>query len=789
MDYKRFIKLLLPSNQFIKVQISKDENKVREMLSKITNISPSQIKGIKDLKGNYYTLSSFIKNNNYNSDSDIYYELILGRNSIKEKDINSTDNNKEFNICQNQNNFFNIPQFSNNYFIDDVIHKRAASMNELSSIEIQKFSSYLLQFLSSKEINESQYFELNKMMNEKNKELITQFKFFLNGKITNENFILLLKLFHENRTKHYLINQKDKINKDSLSNQEIFEKINEFFSPIDKRILNQIINEEKCTIEIQKYKLGGNLSNLIKFFQKEINKHKIPKKAESSIVLKKKYNLNDDDKKNKFIRMNSTPNNNVDDFMDLNQYEKKLVRIKKLLNKSYQNLIQLFYENDNKEFNNVLKICNEEKKLKGNLTKCLNDFCKEFLDKKIINYTNKKNIDFPETKFKLLHEIIDANNPLIIIAFQKLLKNKSYKSLIKELISIINYINLNEKKENKDLLMENFIENLENLSLLSYEKERIKDLIKSKDEQMFEVIELYNKNNRNINLVNQEIKTLLKKKISNTLSICQLKVKDSMETIYCPKINERKKFIDLNYDSEKKLEEFKKVINQNFQNEENAFLIEKFTQKNPILISLFDVYLKEWNLNELINSIIIFLKNEFKTFDTPINKRNNNNNNVSTFSNEVKQFKTPEALKDTKDKLSLFINSSTNRTQSVIIKQKEIISILYQEQCISKDTYNIIYKKIEGDEGGLIAAFEVYAVTKDHNEFIETLNIIAEAYKSYKIPFIQLLNASKFDHFEKEDLITLHKKKDKKLFKILYDYEIHKDITYSLDLMKDLIEG
>ena len=67
--------------------------------------------------------------------------------------------------------------------------------------------------------------------------------------------------------------------------------------------------------------------------------------------------------------MNSTPNNNVDDFMDLNQYEKKLVRIKKLLNKSYQNLIQLFYENDNKEFNNVLKIYNEEKKIKRKFNK------------------------------------------------------------------------------------------------------------------------------------------------------------------------------------------------------------------------------------------------------------------------------------------------------------------------------------------------------------------------------------------------------------------------------------
>ena len=90
--------------------------------------------------------------------------------------------------------------------------------------------------------------------------------------------------------------------------------------------------------------------------------------------------------------------------------------------------------------------------------------------------------------------------------------------------------------------------------------------------------------------------------------------------------------------------------------------------------------------------------------------------------------KTPEAVKATKDKLSLFINPTSNRTQNIIIKQKEIISILFQEECIDKITYDIISSKIEGDTECLISAFEVYAVTKDHNEFIETLNIIAQSF-------------------------------------------------------------
>ena len=64
MDYGKMIKLLLPNNKFINIQISGDENELKDLLSTVIDVSPNQIKGIKDSEGNYFTLSSAIKNFN-----------------------------------------------------------------------------------------------------------------------------------------------------------------------------------------------------------------------------------------------------------------------------------------------------------------------------------------------------------------------------------------------------------------------------------------------------------------------------------------------------------------------------------------------------------------------------------------------------------------------------------------------------------------------------------------------------------------------------------------------------
>ena len=109
MDNGRMIKLLLPTNKFIKIQISGDENELKDLLSTVIDSTPSQIKGIKDSEGNYYTLSSAIRNANLlQKNENIYYELILGKPQEKKIELpknilnyNYKDRNLRNNIILN----------------------------------------------------------------------------------------------------------------------------------------------------------------------------------------------------------------------------------------------------------------------------------------------------------------------------------------------------------------------------------------------------------------------------------------------------------------------------------------------------------------------------------------------------------------------------------------------------------------------------------------------------------------------------------------------------------------
>ena len=72
------IKLHIPSNEYVNITIPDNETELKELLSKISNIPSSRIKGIKDSKGNYFTLSALTKNINlFKVNDDIYYELVF----------------------------------------------------------------------------------------------------------------------------------------------------------------------------------------------------------------------------------------------------------------------------------------------------------------------------------------------------------------------------------------------------------------------------------------------------------------------------------------------------------------------------------------------------------------------------------------------------------------------------------------------------------------------------------------------------------------------------------------
>ena len=62
MNYPRIIKIRLPSNDFLNFQILENETNIKGILSTLTNISTTRIKGIRDSKGNYNLMKIFIMN-------------------------------------------------------------------------------------------------------------------------------------------------------------------------------------------------------------------------------------------------------------------------------------------------------------------------------------------------------------------------------------------------------------------------------------------------------------------------------------------------------------------------------------------------------------------------------------------------------------------------------------------------------------------------------------------------------------------------------------------------------
>ena len=90
-------------------------------------------------------------------------------------------------------------------------------------------------------------------------------------------------------------------------------------------------------------------------------------------------------------------------------------------------------------------------------------------------------------------------------------------------------------------------------------------MIKLKNEEIIKIIDNYDKKEKKINEVSEDIKDLLKEKSANSFRICKLRAKDSMEITNCPKVAVRKKFIEIDYNDSKLLEEFKKITTKNFK--------------------------------------------------------------------------------------------------------------------------------------------------------------------------------------------------------------------------------
>ena len=813
MEYhNRIIQLILPDKKLIKINIAGDENELKELISEIAGINVSQIKGIKDLKGNYYTLSAAIKTEDIYYLKDNYFELILGKENINKSPIKN-------NIETNNIIFTNSPNVGNyiaNYYINGVKKKNnnhdlslSQSMSKMNykENEINEINAYLKQLISKDKISKEQYNELINLVQGK---LLDEFKLIFLGKSNNDNLVSTIKNYIKSKRKIKFrsstplikskLAKKMEINSPKLIDYnikvQIYEKMKEYFNDEDLDIIRLSLKyeNEKVINEIKQFEKDQILSKLILTFKKFIEQYKKRKSIFGNKInyLFSTRQLNFDIENEEIIHQNkklfsrqsleqNNYKNNMKHFENYRTFsnsskrlkphkenDKKVIKknLKKMLKKNNQIIFEYFKKHNKIEYHSLENIYLQNNSDKVSIK--LNEKCEKFLENELIKYVKNIGKNLSESEIKHLHKLLDENNNDIQFIFNQFQIQQNLFKLIEDIYMII-------KKKDDDTSTEEFYQYdeitllfLNDLSKIENEKERlkIKFLIESKNEKILNIIKKY-KENQNIFLFKDEIKNLLNKK--HTITILERLENKTLS----PKHNHNNNYYNKNSYLEEFINEIKekiiltndeiKLLENNYPNDEQLKkIINDYFQKKPSL-SEFKITLHNY-LNKRSNK----KKKSIKIPKLKSDKLKVKNEDLSI---------TPETIKKSKKELSCFLYNEENK---ILNKQKEIISLLFKEDCLDENTYSIINKKIEKDDKALIAAFEVYAVSQDHIEFIETLQIIAELDNSHKESFYILLNKSSFNSSQKDELENLFKDKNTELINALEKYEnnFDKDLVY-----------
>ena len=305
-------------------------------------------------------------------------------------------------------------------------------------------------------------FELNKMMSENNKELYHEFNLFKIGKITQENFIRCLNYFYNDKKKEnereknvLSSSQKNKkvikgltdIEDENEYRDKIYEKMKEYFEGENLNIVRLTLKyeNESIMIAIKKFKEDANLINLIESFQKAIKRFK------RKTIQNQKYTLSLNPIIYKPIaekftrreeRHHSSPQGTVES--DISKHKKRLEKkieenekikiyqkknsskkisksIEKNLTHNNKYLFDFIVKNNRSEYLTFRNIYNQKNKI-DNLSKVLNDHCQQIIDKEIINYGEKNNIQISNYSIDLLHKLESKSQSSINSIFEKLLK-------------------------------------------------------------------------------------------------------------------------------------------------------------------------------------------------------------------------------------------------------------------------------------------------------------------------------------------------------------------------------
>ena len=430
----KIVKLISPiDNEFFTIELTGDEDELKDLIGTIINVNPYSIKGFKDTYGNYYTFSSAIKNPRINSNYSPFYFIIISKNS-NENYINNNNHHNKI-IKKSKSNNFITPLNNNNYINHRIAKNSIKSNKNIKNNNINNNEEIALQLYEEKLIDKKSYNLLNEYLQKQNIEILTLFKLFNEHNKDLKKLSLQIQPVLEEITnrKTILKNENNDINNSNKINHLILNIIEkEINSKNDIELIKELLsNGNKHMIEIiEKYNKDNNKKILIKNINNILN------------------NFRD---KSSFC---NSENNSIskDELLLIKNNEKIEKKILKCLssNANFKQDCILLFKYDMMRFNNTEKyqFFNEVFHIKenSNITQYIKSCIKEHYQNFILTSLFP---DFNLEQTNIYNECINNNDKAMLTFFNKLIENNDLKVFITNVMSYVNKIIKEKENENE----------------------------------------------------------------------------------------------------------------------------------------------------------------------------------------------------------------------------------------------------------------------------------------------------------------------------------------------------
>ena len=762
MFQNKLITIISPyTGEQIKIELSGEEREFRELVATLLNIDPTFIKGLKDSFGNYYTISSALKDPFIFANGNNLFSLVLSisnNNFNKYKNYsNAYNKNLLYNI---NNNFHNRTEYNEEYIgyrENQSIDYNYDNKNK-KKINYRKYSKLIKKLIPAINRNfreEEEYgFEPDSScLDEWSLEQRAKYQKILENIKNNFNKeqmnILreLLKMENIGIINFFKIYEKSKNKKDLLKNLKILSK------KYQKKLKNKIFSENDEEEEEEEEETITNSNNKGKKNKKHNNKnenssseeesssHEGGKKKKKSHHHRKKDSSSDNNDDNE--KEESENNEEEEEEEEEESEEEKKINfpikcssLNELITSikgALEDKIDLsclfandidFLKKTETQKNQLLK---DEFKIKDfTLTESSFEIIKNYYEN-ILKKTIMK--DLTKKEKELLLKLIKKKNKSIKLRFGALLRHNNYEYLITDIKECLNdklkkkkrkdqsdgderQINLEEREsmsinsnsdndngnEGEEYIMGDSTKSIrKNERMAKNNKKNKNDQNSQKDDDSSGQIKLFQMNDSSAN--DSESNKNENKKEEESSKKNNVDEGNNKDGDFLSTINKLK--------DEGKLDITDKEVN---------ILSNELENKSDRLLSIWEIYQNENEEDDFIESIKLFLK---------IVNKNNNNDNDNNGDNQTKNVNNVNN-NENNDNDKPYVKEIISGIKGVKYGKKgnkKIINILLKNKTFTKKEMRNIEEDLDQNNQFVLGTFELLFVTMNVEDFIENINI------------------------------------------------------------------